>query len=146
MLRLYTDITERRRDEDRIRYRAHHDGLTLLANRETFLDRLTQHVNRAALSGSSFAVHYLDLDRFKAINDSMGHAAGDRVLAVVAQRIRNAIREDDVAGRMGGDEFAIMQATPRRHRSGGPARPTRDARTRARARHRWTSGQGSGCR
>ena len=110
VLRPYTDVTERRRAEERIRYRARHDGLTTLTNRETFLELLALHVNDAAIDGRRFAVHYLDLDRFKAINDSMGHAAGDQVLAIVAQRIRHAIRDDDVAGRMGGDEFAIVQS------------------------------------
>ena len=110
VLRTYTDVTERRRVEEQIRYRARHDGLTTLINRDTFVEILSEKVNETAISGTRFAVHYMDLDRFKPVNDSLGHAVGDRVLALVAQRIRNAVRENDIVARMGGDEFAMIQS------------------------------------
>jgi len=109
VLRTYTDITERKRAEEQIRYRARHDGLTSLINRDTFIEILSAKLNECAIVGSRFAVHYMDLDRFKPVNDSLGHAVGDRVLAYVAERIRHAVREGDIVARMGGDEFAMLQ-------------------------------------
>jgi diguanylate cyclase (GGDEF)-like protein len=107
VLHTYADITERKGREERIRHVARHDGLTSLVNRETFLE----HVNVAlAAPGVGFAVHYLDLDDFKPVNDRLGHAVGDKVLALVAARLRGVARDGDIAGRMGGDEFAMLQS------------------------------------
>ena len=109
VLRTYTDISERRLGEERVRHRAAHDGLTSLVNRETFIERLTESIATATSTGRGLAVHYLDLDRFKPINDRMGHGVGDRVLAVVASRLSGVARDTDVVARIGGDEFAILQ-------------------------------------
>lgn len=105
VLRTYTDVTERRRSEARIRHVARHDGLTSLVKREAFLE----HVAEALQQPGRFAVHYLDLDDFKPVNDRLGHAIGDQLLTRVAERMRRIVREGDVVGRMGGDEFAILQ-------------------------------------
>ncbi len=109
VLRTYRDITERRRQEERIRHLARHDGLTSLVNRETFRELLAERMRPDAHAGKGFAVHYIDLDRFKPINDRHGHAVGDQVLATVAARLRQVARDVDVVGRMGGDEFAVLQ-------------------------------------
>jgi diguanylate cyclase (GGDEF)-like protein/PAS domain S-box-containing protein len=101
------DITERRKAEARIAHMAHHDGLTNLPNRELFQERLTQ-----ALEGGSqanrVAVLCIDLDLFKNVNDSLGHPMGDRLLRLVADRLRSLVRGNDLAARLGGDEFAII--------------------------------------
>ena len=111
ILRTYTDITARRRVEERIRHRARHDGLTSLLNRESFIELLGETIMRTTHEGGAFAVHYLDLDGFKPINDALGHAGGDLVLAAVAERMRGIAREGDTVARMGGDEFAILQGS-----------------------------------
>ena len=111
VLRTYTDITERRRSEDRIRYRARHDGLTSLLNRESFIELLTETIMKATIEGWGFAVHYIDLDGFKPVNDERGHAVGDQVLASVAKRMLGVARDTDFVARMGGDEFAILQTS-----------------------------------
>ncbi|MDP9900435.1 PAS-domain containing protein [Variovorax ginsengisoli] len=108
MVRTYQDISERRRNEERIRHLARHDGLTGLANRSFFVEQLTQATQ--ARSGDAFAVHFIDLDNFKPINDRLGHAIGDQVLALIALRMRQAAGARDVIGRMGGDEFAVLQS------------------------------------
>lgn len=109
VLRTYTDITERRRGEERIRYRARHDGLTSLLNRDAFIELLGETIMKTTHEGGSFAVHYVDLDGFKPVNDALGHGGGDRVLAAVAQRLLGVARDGDTVARMGGDEFAILQ-------------------------------------
>ena len=109
MVRTYSDITERRRSEERVRYFAHHDDLTKLVNRVVFQERLHQAIDLANRSGRSTAVLYLDLDRFKLVNDTKGHAVGDKLLAELAERLRSAVRDIDTVARMGGDEFAIIQ-------------------------------------
>jgi len=101
----YEDITERHLAEAKIAFVARHDGLTGLANRTLFQETL-----EAALeTGEPVAVFCLDLDSFKRINDSLGHAAGDEVLLAVAKRLQNSVREHDLVARLGGDEFAIIQ-------------------------------------
>ena len=103
------DIRERKAAEERIRYMAHHDALTSLPNRTLFQDRLTQALARAKRSGATVSVLCLDLDRFKAVNDLNGHAAGDELLRLTAERLTRALRADDTVARLGGDEFAIIQ-------------------------------------
>ena len=107
-VRTYTDITARKKAEDRVRYLAHHDDLTQLVNRVAFRERLQQAFALARASTRGVAVLCLDLDRFKEINDTRGHDAGDRVLAETAQRMRASVRAVDTVARLGGDEFAII--------------------------------------
>lgn len=92
-------------------FQASHDGLTSLPNRASFHRHLASACHRKEAAGQDFAVLYLDLDRFKAVNDRLGHTAGDDVLIEVAQRLRLGIGAGDVACRLGGDEFAILAAT-----------------------------------
>ena len=89
-------------------WRASHDGLTGLGNRELFDTTLTEAIARAQRNGEVFALLYLDVDHFKAINDSHGHQSGDAALIAVADRLRGAIRQQDLAFRLGGDEFAVV--------------------------------------
>jgi diguanylate cyclase (GGDEF)-like protein/PAS domain S-box-containing protein len=103
-----TDITEHKLTEERIRRVAHHDSLTGLPNRLLFNDRLDQSISLAKRDARRFALLYLDLDRFKAVNDTLGHAAGDVLLQAVAARIRDEVRESDTVARIGGDEFAVI--------------------------------------
>ena len=104
------DITERKLAEARIEALAYHDPLTGLPNRALLLDRLTQTLARAEREQRPSAVLLLDLDRFKAINDSLGHAVGDELLRQGAERLRTAIRKEDTVARIGGDEFVILIA------------------------------------
>jgi len=103
------DITERKLAEERIALLARTDALTGLANRSTFHDRLRQAFAATKRGAASFAVLYLDLDRFKEVNDTRGHPVGDKLLHSVAERLKNTTRETDVVARLGGDEFAILQ-------------------------------------
>ena len=104
------DVTERLRDEERHRYLANHDALTGLPNRLEFRRRLGALLyNRGSERAHRFAIHYLDLDYFKNVNDSLGHEIGDRLLQVVAARLRETIRATDLVARLGGDEFAVLQ-------------------------------------
>jgi diguanylate cyclase (GGDEF)-like protein len=109
VVRTYTDITVRRHSEERIRHLARHDGLTSLVNREYFLERLADAVRDFARTGECFAVLYIDIDEFKPVNDRFGHAAGDKVIAIAAARLRDATGDQGLVGRMGGDEFVILQ-------------------------------------
>ena len=99
---------ERKRAEQRLMQLAHHDQLTGLANRTTFHERVGQAITRARRRDTRFAVLYLDLDKFKAVNDTMGHDAGDTLLEEVGRRIRRSVRDYDTVARLGGDEFAIL--------------------------------------
>jgi diguanylate cyclase (GGDEF)-like protein len=108
-LTAHEDITERAQSERRIVYMAQHDMLTDLANRALFGDKLDEASKRNKRHGSGFTVLMLDLDRFKAVNDTLGHAAGDQLLKEVATRLKGSLRETDVLARLGGDEFAIIQ-------------------------------------
>ncbi len=107
---LLTNITERKQAADEIILLATTDGLTGLANRATFIERLRQTVAAAKRGAPPFAVLYLDIDRFKDINDTLGHSAGDLLLKSVGERLKGCIRETDLVARLGGDEFAILQA------------------------------------
>ena len=102
------DVTEATQDARRTTYLASYDSLTELTNRAVF-QRLLAEACRTA-SESPFAVLYLDLDGFKQVNDTLGHATGDALLFTMAQRIRGCVRDGDVAARLGGDEFAILMA------------------------------------
>ena len=103
------DITDRRKSEQQIVFMAHHDALTGLANRGTLLERIGEAAARQRRRGDSFAVLLLDLDRFKSVNDTLGHPAGDALLRGVALRLKGLLRETDALARLGGDEFAIIQ-------------------------------------
>jgi diguanylate cyclase (GGDEF)-like protein/PAS domain S-box-containing protein len=104
------DVTERKAAEEQIALMARTDGLTGLANRSTFLERLQQMFAAAKRGALPFAVHYLDLDKFKPINDTLGHPAGDLLLQQVAERLKSCTRNNDLVARLGGDEFAILQS------------------------------------
>jgi len=104
------DITERKHNEKQLEYLATHDELTGLANRALLQDRLTQSLHYAHRSGRVLAVLLLDLDRFKIINDSLGHNFGDKLLKSVALRLQQVVREADTVARLGGDEFVILLA------------------------------------
>jgi diguanylate cyclase (GGDEF)-like protein/PAS domain S-box-containing protein len=106
------DITERKRLEEDLRYRANHDVLTRIPNRAQFLERLDHALAEAARYGHRVGVAMMDLDRFKLVNDTLGHAAGDQVLQEVAERLTRFTRETDVVGRLGGDEFAFLLIEP----------------------------------
>jgi diguanylate cyclase (GGDEF)-like protein/PAS domain S-box-containing protein len=103
------DITERKAAEDKISLLARTDSLTGLANRGTFIERLRQTFSSTKRGGSPFAILYLDLDHFKAVNDTLGHQTGDALLREVAERLKSCARENDVVARLGGDEFAVLQ-------------------------------------
>ncbi len=103
------DVTERKRSEQRIAFMAHHDVLTGLANRLAIMEKIEEAVARNRRRGDPFAVLLLDLDRFKHVNDTLGHAVGDALLRETAARLKASLRETDVLARLGGDEFAIVQ-------------------------------------
>jgi diguanylate cyclase (GGDEF)-like protein len=109
-VRTYTDITERKNAEAQIIHLALHDSLTGLPNRRLFLERLAQAIARSGHGGNGCAVFWLDLDRFKYINDQHGHVFGDRVLLQVVDRLRGLVRGEDFLARFGGDEFCILRA------------------------------------
>jgi diguanylate cyclase (GGDEF)-like protein/PAS domain S-box-containing protein len=102
------DVTERRRLENDLSHQAFHDGLTGLPNRVLFSDRLRQAALRAQRDSTTMAVLFIDLDDFKEVNDTLGHAVGDRLLVAVGERITTAIGPLNTAARMGGDEFAVL--------------------------------------
>lgn len=108
------DVTERKQTEERIRHSASYDSLTGVPNRALFFDRLDLHLKRAGRSGLPLALLFIDLDGFKDVNDHYGHATGDALLRVVAQRIRACVREVDTVARLGGDEFTVLLADVRK--------------------------------
>jgi diguanylate cyclase (GGDEF)-like protein len=105
----YEDVTERRQAEAKIMHMARHDALTNLPNRVLFRDKMEQ----ALASGDKLAVMFLDLDRFKSVNDSLGHSVGDALLCAVTERLQSIVRGVDMVARLGGDEFAIVQSNIR---------------------------------
>ncbi len=111
---IFSDISERKMAEERIQHLAHYDALTDLPNRVLFRDRLEQAIIKSQRSNEKLAVIFLDLDRFKQINDTLGHSVGDRLLQVVATRLLECVRGQDTVSRQGGDEFLVMLpgATP----------------------------------
>ncbi len=102
------DITERKQAEELIKYQLYHDLLTNLPNRTLFRDRLNMAMAQSKRSGKKLAILFLDMDRFKVINDSLGHFVGDELLQAVAQRLRSELREADTLARVGGDEFNLL--------------------------------------
>ena len=103
------DITDRKKAEERLSYEALHDHLTGLANRSFFVEVIEQSLRKVRRHDDYlFAVLFLDLDRFKMVNDSLGHNMGDELLILIAQRLRDSLREEDMIARIGGDEFAIL--------------------------------------
>jgi diguanylate cyclase (GGDEF)-like protein/PAS domain S-box-containing protein len=107
------DITDRKRDQEQLLYDAFHDTLTGLPNRSLFFDRLGQALLRSRQHPNyQFAVLFLDLDRFKAVNDSLGHTSGDKLLIEIARRLNKCLRSSDTVARLGGDEFTILLEYP----------------------------------
>jgi diguanylate cyclase (GGDEF)-like protein/PAS domain S-box-containing protein len=115
MVCVIRDITERTYAEEQIKHLAYHDALTNLPNRLLFKDRLTVALSHAQREGARLAVLFLDLDRFKVINDSLGHNIGDQLLQAVAARVQACVRDSDTVARLGGDEFTVL--LPRLNRS-----------------------------
>lgn len=110
-LTTHADVTAVQQIEAQVAYLAHHDSLTGLANRQLFGDRLEEALARLDQTGEGFAILLIDLDRFKAINDTLGHPSGDALLAAAAQRLCGCVADVDIVARLGGDEFAILQMT-----------------------------------
>ncbi len=105
---VFHDISNIKASQDKLQYQANHDALTDLPNRHLFIDRLNQAVASARRSGDQLAVLFLDLDKFKDINDTLGHQVGDQVLVTVAERLKACCREEDTVARLGGDEFMVL--------------------------------------
>ena len=128
---LLEDISERKRAEEQLAFRASHDGLTGLPNRATFEEHLERALARAARGRLAVAVLFMDIDGFKAVNDTLGHESGDEVLREVARRLREAVRETDIVARRGGDEFLVLLADldpgTAEPAAGAPATATQEA-------------------
>lgn len=105
---VFSDITKRKQDEEKIWRQANYDGLTGLPNRNLFKDRLDQAMHAAHREGSRLALMFIDLDRFKWVNDTLGHASGDLLLQEAARRLQGHVRETDTVARLGGDEFTVL--------------------------------------
>ena len=108
MIGLVEDITETRAVVARLEHLAGHDQLTGLANRQRFAERLSAAIDKAAPDGHPLAIAFLDLDRFKVINDSLGHDVGDHLLLEVSRRLSHAVGGDGMVARFGGDEFTLL--------------------------------------
>lgn len=120
-LTTHEDITDRALNEKRIAFLAQHDLLTGLANRVLFVEKLDEAAKRLKRHGTTFTILMLDLDRFKHVNDTLGHPAGDQLLVEVAERLSSSLRETDVLARLGGDEFAIIQENEKNQHEGAIA-------------------------
>ena len=105
---MFSDVTEIRQQQERMEHLVHHDPLTDLPNRLEFMDRLSQEVSRTVRYDRMMAVAYIDLDGFKPVNDDYGHLVGDLALKEVAERLRFAVRKEDLVARLGGDDFAVI--------------------------------------
>jgi diguanylate cyclase (GGDEF)-like protein len=105
----YRRTAEKQRADRRIRWLAHHDALTGLHNRAHFVDRLEQALAEAGDNRNGIALHFIDIDRFKDVNDTLGHDAGDVLLKTIAERLRSVVGPDDLVARLGGDEFVVAQ-------------------------------------
>lgn len=103
-----TEVTKRRMAEQQLRYDARHDALTGLPNRSYFMDQLEKELHRTQSSNETFAVFFIDIDRFKLVNDSLGHLIGDQLLTAIAKRLKGCIRPSDMVARLGGDEFTLL--------------------------------------
>ncbi|WP_203236184.1 EAL domain-containing protein, partial [Methylobacterium crusticola] len=115
MVGTHIDISARKAVESKVTWMAVHDGLTDLPNRNLFRERLNERLLEIRRRGEGCAVLYLDLDRFKAVNDTLGHLAGDALLREIAHRIRSMLRSEDTVARLGGDEFAVLLARAGQH-------------------------------
>lgn len=104
----FADISERKADQERIHYLAHHDALTGLVNRFSLEERLSQAMHAAHRNNNKLALIFIDMDRFKIVNDTLGHSAGDSLLIEVARRLEECVRESDIVARIGGNEFVIV--------------------------------------
>jgi diguanylate cyclase (GGDEF)-like protein len=120
-LTTHEDITDRARNEKRIAFLAQHDLLTGLANRALFAEKLEDAARRLQRHGTTFSVLMLDLDKFKNVNDTLGHPAGDQLLVEVGRRLTSSLRDTDVVARLGGDEFAIIQENAKNQSEGAIA-------------------------
>ena len=107
---IHQDITAQKRAEEKIAHLAHYDALTGLTNRVLFQEHINTATETSRTGSERFAIHLLDLDRFKEVNDSLGHAVGDTLLQEVARRLRGCVGPNDVVARLGGDEFAVLQS------------------------------------
>jgi diguanylate cyclase (GGDEF)-like protein len=103
----YEDVSDQRRAEEHIRFAAHHDALTKLPNRVLFRMRLDEMIGNPVYRETGLAVLFLDLDRFKQVNDTLGHSIGDALLEAAGRRLLGCLRANDIVARLGGDEFAI---------------------------------------
>jgi diguanylate cyclase (GGDEF)-like protein/PAS domain S-box-containing protein len=110
------DVTDRRKSEQRIEFMAHHDALTGLVNRPAVVQKIEDAAARQRRRGEAFSVLLLDLDRFKQVNDTLGHPTGDALLREIAIRLKTLLRETDVLARLGGDEFVVIQSGERNQR------------------------------
>jgi diguanylate cyclase (GGDEF)-like protein/PAS domain S-box-containing protein len=118
---IHQDITEQKRIEAQLARMASYDGLTGLANRALLIEKISEALGRSCRNGEEFSLLMLDLDRFKTVNDSLGHPAGDSLLKEIARRLKKATREIDCVARLGGDEFAVLQAAEPDQRPGAVA-------------------------
>jgi diguanylate cyclase (GGDEF)-like protein len=107
---IFEDVTERRHAEERIAHMARYDELTGLPNRNLFRERIASALEHIRQRHGLMAMHLIDLDRFKGVNDTLGHPVGDRLLSVIAQRLQAAVRRGDTVARLGGDEFVVLQS------------------------------------